>query len=80
MTLERENIPIEKIDAIIQGKLVPALDGEDVEVGVVSLLVMTLLLVRPDLNMDELQEHLLGLSGYLATVINEEQTENKPVN
>ena len=67
--IEKTNIPIEQIDSVIQKKLVPALDGEDVEVAIVCLLVMTLLLVRPDLEMDEVQEHLLGLSGYLATVL-----------
>lgn len=71
--MEKSNIPVESIDAIVQEKLTPALEGEDAETAVVAMLVMILLLVRPDLAMDEIQEHLLGLSGYLATVVNEEE-------
>ena len=71
--IEKSTIPVEAIDDIVQNKLTPALEGEDGETAVIAMLVMILLLVRPDLEMDEIQEHLLGLSGYLATILVEEE-------
>jgi hypothetical protein len=54
-----------EITRIINGKLAPALEGEDQSACVMAMLTLTLLIMKPILEAEQIQDGVMGCSQWL---------------
>lgn len=57
------------IESVIYDKLLPALEDIQKNHAILAMLTMTVLLMKPEITLDELQSTVMGVSGYIVTAI-----------
>lgn len=57
------------IQALILAKLGPAVEGEPVSLAVLSMLSLSILLMKPDITVEQLQDCVLSTSSYMITCL-----------
>ena len=68
-TVYRMQATGEEIQDIIKIKLAPAIDGEPMSIAILGMISLSILLMKPDITLERLQECLDGVSGYIITYL-----------
>lgn len=63
------------INDVIQQRLAPALEGTEESVAIASMLTLILLLMKPEIEADEIATKVQDISAYLVTLIDDATTE-----
>ena len=57
----------EEVQKIITSKLVPAIDGQELGHAFIALLTLSVLLIKPNVEANQLKECVMGVSSYIIT-------------